>query len=247
VTAFLDRSLRGESASAALFHDPDLQAAWLPGVTPVVRYDDGTGVGVARFDEDVDPTTASLPGSTAHGEALAIWREGDPRYRSGQGRDANAVTLGWQAGDVLAAYRVAWPADLGLDLRPASSVRLDVARGTSAFPDGTPAPTGPLDAHVVLVDAAGRRAAVPLSAGGGVPPDLPSALARLGALALPRFAPQRYPIFATLELPLASFLAATPELDLGALRGIDLEFDLVPDGVVVVRGIELVPAPATLR
>ena len=245
ITAFLEATVRDQSGYRDLFRRPEVAASWLPPVTTVMRYDDGAGIAIADYDEDVDPTTASLPGSTASGEGLVVWREGDPRFRSRVERQVNAVTLGWrEAGtDADPAYRLRWDDDVDLGAHDGSSLRLEIARGTTAFPDGTPVPTGPLDAHVVLGDAAGRRAAVPLSFGQGVPPDLPARLSRAPLFALPRFTPSRYPLFATVELPLEAFLEADGDLDLASLVALDLEFDLVPEGLLVVRSITLVNAP----
>ena len=245
ITAFLEATVRDEIGYLDVFRRPEVAAAWLPPVTTLMRYDDGAGIAIADFDEDVDPTTASLPGSAARGEDLAVWREGDPRFRGRVERQVNAVTLGWrQVGtDTEPAYRLRWDDQIDLGAHDGSTLRLEVARGTTAFPDGALAPTGPLDAHVVLGDAAGRRAAVPLSFGQGVPPDLPARIARAPLFALPRFTPSRYPLFATVDLPLEAFLEAEGDLDLASLVALDLEFDLVPEGLLVVRSITMVNEP----
>jgi hypothetical protein len=242
ITAFLEATVRDQIGYLDVFRRPEVAAAWLSPVTTVMRYDDGAGIAIADFDEDVDPTTASLPGSAAGGEGLVVWREGDPRFRGRDARQVNAVTLGWRVAgtDTAPAYRLRWDDQIDLGAHDGSTLRLEVARGTTAFPDGTPAPTAPLDAHVVLGDAAGRRAAVPLSFGQGVPPDLPARLSRAPLFALPRFAPLRYPVFATVDLPIEAFLEVESDLDLAELVALDLEFDLVPEGMLVVRSIALV-------
>jgi hypothetical protein len=58
---------------------------------------------------------------------------------------------------------------------------------------------------------------------------------------LPRFAPDRYPVFATVDLPLRDFLADERDPDLAAVVALSLVFDRAPTGMLVVRAVSLVP------
>lgn len=243
ITAFLEATLAGAPDHREVFRDPR-SAPWLPATAYVTRVDEGGAVVLAGFDEDVDPTTGSLPGTAIAGEGLTVWREGDPRFRSGTRREGNAVTLHWRDDDEPAAYRLALPEALAA-LTPGgaeAALRIDVARGTSGLGDGAEPVRGTLDASVVVEDSAGRRASVPLSRGVGVPPDLPSVIARLPTLQQARYQPPRYPLYQSVQLPLAWFREAEPELDLADARSLALVFDRVPEGAIVIRQIALVPA-----
>jgi dienelactone hydrolase len=243
ITAFLEATLAGEPAYREVFRDPR-SAPWLPATAYVTRVDEGGAVVLAGFDEDVDPTTGSHPGTTITGEGLAVWREGDPRFRSGTRREGNAVTLGWRNDEgSTPSYRLALPEALAA-LAPGgvgAALRIDVARGAGALGGGSEPVRGALDVSVVVEDSVGRQASVPLSRSIGVPPDLPSVIARLPTLQQARYDPPRYPLYQSVQLPLAWFVEAEPELDLADARSLAFVFDRVPEGSVVVRQIALVP------
>jgi hypothetical protein len=243
VTAFLRASLLGETQQYDVLRNPVGHAPWLRTEGVVARYDAGGAVPLASFDEDVDPVTATLPGATVHADGLAVWREGNARMRL-TAREQNAVTLGWLPSDTAAAYRLDLPAPL-TTLTPDGAgavLRLDVGRGAAPLPGRAAPPTGPLDASVVLVDGAGREASLPLSRGGGVPPDLPATFTRFPPFEQPRHRPERYPLFATVDLPLAWFpTEAGAGFDIEDVREVALRFDLVPEGAIVLRRLVLAP------
>lgn len=251
VHAFLRASLLGEREFLTLFRDPRAGAHWLPATSYVTRFDDGSGLELLAH-AGVDPTIGALQGSGVHGEGLALWRVGDPGFRAGVVRDVSATTLGWVRDDDAPApsHRLTLPRPLAALLADvagsdadagAATLTLEVARGYVALPAGTPAPTGPLDLSLVLTDAAGRSASVPLSSAQGVPPHLPSLVARFAPLAADRYRPAAYPLYQRIDVPLAELLATAPELDLASVTEVALVFDRSPSGVIVVRSMRLHP------
>jgi len=245
VHAFLRASLLGERAYHALLRDPRAGAAWLPPTNYVTRFDDGLGVELLGGPTGVDPARGSLPGSTVTTEGLALWRVGDVGFRSGVTRDATAVTLGWSRADGAPppSYRLTIPLPIGdLVAAPsAATLTLEIGRWDRALPGGIAVPTGPRDLSLAIVDDAGRVASLPLSDAQGVPPHLPSPLARSAALAPAWFRPTTYPLFQRIDVPLAALLAREPALDVARVVEIALVFDREPVGAVVLRSLRLEP------
>jgi len=97
MTAFLEASLMERLEYLDLFRDPRRGAAWLPADDILItRFADSQRLVVADYSEDVDVTTATLPGATIRGDGLALWREGYLALRSSTQRNPAAV-LGWRA------------------------------------------------------------------------------------------------------------------------------------------------------
>jgi dienelactone hydrolase len=244
ITAFLQASLQEETEYRELLRDPRRGADWLPPTSFVTRFDAGPDVVLIGEADDVDPTRGSLPGSRVTAEGLALWRVGDPGYRSGVPRNASAVTLGWSRdeGEPPPAYRLLLPVPLAelVDEPLETLVTLEVGRGRGPFADGSPAPTaGPLDLSLAIVDQAGTTSSLPLSSAQGIPPHLPTVVTRLGPFEAMRFRPDAYPLFQRIDLPLAALLESAPELDVGQVLELALVFDRTTEGIVVLRSLRL--------
>ena len=245
VHAFLRSSLLEEEGYRALFTDLRHGIHWLPPASYVLR--SATGDDLTLFEPSVEPGTGTLPGSVVTGEGLALWRVGDPEYRAAVRREATVVTLGWATDDGAdpARYRVTLPLDLrayaqllGAPLE-GSTLTLELGRGRGSLPGGITAPTGALDASVVVTDSAGRTATLPLSHAQGVPPHLPSVVTRLGAFEAVRYRPDAYPLFQRIDLPIAALQAENPDLDPASVGTVELVFDRVPAGVIALRSLRL--------
>ncbi|HUK13435.1 MAG TPA: hypothetical protein VLW17_09030 [Thermoanaerobaculaceae bacterium] len=96
VTAFLEATLEGRSEYAGLFRDLRRGRAWLPDDAYLTRYADATFEAVATYDEDVDVTTATLPGATIAGTGLAVWREQRLPWRKGDTKQVSVAYVGWR-------------------------------------------------------------------------------------------------------------------------------------------------------
>jgi len=245
VHAFLRSSLLGDDGYRALFADLRVGAHWLPSASYVLR--SALGDDLVLFEPSVDPAAGTQPGSVVSGDGLALWRVGDPGYRSDVQREATAVTLGWSTEDGAepARYGLTLPLALGAYATALGSpidqtvLTLELARGRGPLPGGVATPTGALDASVVVTDAAGATATLELSEAQGVPPHLPSVVTRLGAFEAVRFRPDAYPLFQRVDLPMAAFTAANPSLDPASIDRVELVFDRVPAGVVALRSLRL--------
>ncbi len=244
VGAFLEASLRDDARYRPLFHDPRTGAAWLPEGVYNTEYVAAGDMPLATFDEDLDPTTASLPGVRLSQHRLTDWREQRIQLRRGL-RDTSAVWLGWRG--------IADPAHFALRLPdglPTADALSFAMADTGATPRRTPDtdasdapdagdPDAPLDLSVRVTDRSGQTATLPLGRYGALQrvqqPDLFKAAWVRGQV-------RPEPLFRTWILPLRDFVAENPTFDPGALQEIAFVFDRSPQGVVALSRVALVPA-----
>jgi len=64
---------------------------------------------------------------------------------------------------------------------------------------------------------------------------------RLAPFEAIRYRPDAYPLFQRVDLPLAELLATNPALDLARTFELALVFDVVPEGVLALRSLQLGP------
>lgn len=107
----------------------------------------------------------------------------------------------------------------------------------------------PVDLSVELTDASGERARVTLSDYGAIRRPLETYVMRRRDLERQRFQSHWELILQTFSIPLRDFVADNRNLDLRQLRSVDLVFDQVHGGEVVVDHIGFTPDmdPAVLR
>lgn len=137
ISAFLEATLHDEKPYVQLFRDARSARAWLPDDLYVTRFQDNSFQGVATYEEDVDVTTATLPGATLAGSHLALWNEQDLPFRRGSSTKQNqAVFLGWRPGPA-ASYAVRLPQSLpeGFVVGTGSSLVLSLADADKEPPD----------------------------------------------------------------------------------------------------------------
>ncbi len=97
ISAFLDAAVKGGTDYLPLFRDARAGAAWLPKTTYVTRFQDSTFRPLADYEEDVDVTTASVPGAAIAGRGLKLWKEMDLPFRSRGTKENQVAVLGWRA------------------------------------------------------------------------------------------------------------------------------------------------------
>lgn len=242
ISAFMEAALRDQAGYRALFRDPRVAAAWLPDTIYLSQYADAETRRAATYEEDIDLTTASLPGATLHGENLTIWREQIVPLKW-ETLANSAVYLGWdnaaQAGP--ARYTLALP-EGAVATGPGSALVFSLAdAGESPRPDARRAAAGepaPLDLTVEAVDRSGRAARLPLSHFALLQPQLRGRIAKVDASSV--VSPSE-PVFQTFEFALADFAVANPQFDPTALAEATLIFDRTPSGVVILDEIGVRP------
>lgn len=249
LTAFLRAAVNGEEGYRAVLADPRAGARWLPSVVLVGNYADARTAPLATFDEDLDPTTGVAPGVAIAGGNLSIQHETYGKLRYGA-LDTYLAMIGWdervhRSG---ARYGFTFAAPRAL---PAAGALVFAASdaGTDTLPEGfkppktaEPAPkirTG-LDWTVVLTDAAGHEARVPLSSDEKLYPQIVGLTRRAPAIDIGMHSEL---VMRRFRLPFAAFVQANPQLDLTQVRGVRFDFDRSPRGLVALDDVGISPGP----
>lgn len=226
ISAFLEATLRDETAYRELFRDLRSGREWLPQVAYITRYADSHTAYVATFEEDVDATTATLPGVTLRGEHLSQWQEKKAELKWGD-QQTNAVYLGWKQEGEAAQY--------SLDLRGAefevsaeSSLVFSLAAGSSD--------REPLDLTVEVVDRAGKAARLPLSYVAPLQPQIEFHILKARFLEEPGMRSAE-PVFQSYIFPWAAFQAVEQEFDPTALAEVRWIMDRSEKGVVILDDV----------
>jgi hypothetical protein len=253
ITAFLDATLLGKKEYVPLFQDHRAGAGWLPDTIFINRYSSSHTRIIADYDEDIDPTTTTLPGGDIDAVNLTGWRE-QPLGPPGNMEvlETRGAYLGWDV-DAIAgepSYTVLLPPDTvtlaGSTLvfaladgndnpNPRGLRRRD--RSAPTHPPWNASPRPPIDFTIEVIDAAGARARLPLLNLSLLQAQLESRVWKTG------FLPPRLPeaAFQTISAPLAAFQAQNPAFDPTRLARVRLVFDRTPAGVVIVSEIGLLP------
>jgi dienelactone hydrolase len=239
ISAFLEATLHGEDGYEALFRDLRRGRAWLPETISLHQYQAADTRLVGTYEEDVDPTTTTLPGGQVTGRHLTVWRE-RPAAAKWEDMGDQTVYLGWdrEATSATASYAIDLPTR-GLTLTAASTLVFALA---DANEDPTPNVEStetedtvePIDLTVAVVDRAGEVARLPLSHFSLLQPQLEAQLGK--APFMSPFPPSEV-VLQHFEFPLADFAAANPALDPASLAQVRLVFDRTAAGVIVLDNV----------
>ena len=256
IASFLEATLNGDRRYRALFRDPRRGASWLPEGIYLHQYTDDTFVPIADFEEDLDVTTGSAPGTTIRTEGLALWREESLMHRDGRAQGSAAVVLGWRAGaapsyTIDLANGVPPAADgeavLTLAIAPSPERAKATASGPGAVDDGEPSSAeegaaderpparigdaSPIEFEVELMHRDGTRRRVAADAFSRVAPPLKVRYLKSAAANLDAYGNLWEAVLQTVELPLGMAAA-----DIAAIT---LHLDGTRDGTVIVDAIGL--------
>jgi Chlorophyllase len=251
LSAFLQLTLQGEERYRPLFEDARNGAGWLPDGFLINNYADSSTRWLANFEEDLDPATGSSPGVTIDGQNLSVWREDFVALKFST-LDTHVVLLGWDerfnAGT--ATYRI----NLS-DSEPAITAESSLVFGASNaaisslpesfHPKGIKLTSGeegrqPLDWSIILTDATGTEARLPISHDQLLYPQIKSYTRRFGALSS---VPSSELVMRRYSFPLEDFVTVNPRLDVKRLRSIRFDFDRTPRGVIALDDVGLARAP----
>ncbi len=249
LSAFLQTTLMGKDYRPFL-QDPRRGAAWLPKGYLAADYAESSTAWAATFDEDLDPGTAATPGAAIVGRNLSIWRETDVKLKV-RPLDTYVALVGW---DDRVAKGASYRVDLGSAAAaagPGADLVFSAAdAGIGSLPKGFKPPKpkvktkdvkAPLDWTVVLVDAKGAEARVPLSRDQVLYPQIKGmtrAFPEIDGAKASEVVMRRY------RLPLAAFAAANPALDLASLKAVRFDFDRSMRGVIALDDVGVAPAAA---
>jgi hypothetical protein len=251
LSAFLQVTLNGEERYRPLFEDARNGAAWLPDDFLINNYADSGTRWMANFEEDLDPATGSSPGIALDGQNLSIWREDFAKLKSST-LDTHVALLGWdervhaQPGSFrinLGDFAATITTDLSLVFSASNAAISSLPK--SFHPKGinlTEEEEGrqPLDWSIVLTDAVGTQARLPLSHDQLLYPQIKSNTRRFGVLSS---IPSSELVMRRYSFPLKDFVAANPRLDLSRLRTVQFDFDRSPRGVIALDDVGLARGP----
>jgi hypothetical protein len=251
LSAFLQLTLHGEERYRPLFEDARNGAGWLPDGFLINNYADSSTRWLANFEEDLDPASGSSPGITLDGQNLSVWREDfvELKYST---LDTHVVLLGWdervhaQPGSYrinLADSAQAITADSSLVFGASNAAISSLPK--SFHPKGISLAEGeagrePLDWSIVLTDAEGAEARLPLSHDQLLYPQIKNYTRRFGALSS---IPSSELVMRRYRFPLKDFVTINPRLDPKRLRSIRFDFDRTSRGVIALDDVGLTGGP----
>lgn len=259
ISAFLETSLAGNRAYLPLFRDHRAGAPWLPEDRYISRFEDSTFRPVADFQEDVDVTTGSLPGTVIAGDGLAVWREEELDWRQASRRsskDNSVVYLGWRGEE--ARYVLTLPPgmaaewDLGEDdllvfsaadsgeepPEPGAEEGGEEAGGGEDDGEEDDGEKPPLDFTLELESAGGVIVRLPVSRFRSLPLPMESRFTKFSPDTEEGIYGDAWePTLQTYELPVAAFTAREPAFDPGRLTAVRFLFDRTAEGVLILDGV----------
>jgi len=215
IGAFLARSLNGETGYDAFFRDPRAGRDWLPDDVVLTHW-----ASSGRVEPTVELRPGQPDGPVATGFEIAGSR--DPMLRDRTVIGDASLYLTWSG-----------PASLHVPLEAVAdridpTGRLTISLGLAT--EAPAEPVDPLDPLIVLRDAAGTAAELRLADVSPMRPLLPTRLWKLDVLG-DRYMPAEkiaWPaerFLQTHAIDLARFIDAAPDLDLGTLVSVSIEFD----------------------
>jgi dienelactone hydrolase len=246
LTAFLQDTLGGKDGYRPLFEDARNGAGWLPNVYLINNYADSDTRWLIDF-KNLDPAVGSAPGVRISGQNLSIWRDSFIKLKSTP-LDAYGVVLAWddRVHKAQASYRIDLDTPVagvtggtslvfGLSSAGMSSLPKDF-RGAGRRSGGKHDEGQPIDWSIVLTDASGAEARLPLSHDQLLYPQIKGNVRRLAAIDSGRpseIVVRRY------RFRVSDFVLANPRLDPARLRSIRFEFDRTPRGAIVMTDVGL--------
>lgn len=226
-SAFLEATLRGKREYLPLFRDPAFGAAWLPVTTYINQFEDSDYRAIADFDEDIDVTTATLPGCVIEAQGLTDWREPGLSFRNGLPMENTAVILGWSN---TGSYTLSLPEGSLCGWPPGTGALLafSLAESRNELPSGEA-----LDLTVEVEAWDGRVGRVALSSIKPLPRAIPVRFAK-SERRNKRYGAATELVFQRYEIPLAVL-----GIDLPELSAVRFRFDRSAGGAIALDDIGL--------
>lgn len=259
ISAFLDATLKGETAYLPLFMDARTGREWLPETIYLSQFEHSSSKFVCRFEEDLDLSTTTLPGGFIEGQGLTVWREQVVDLAWGT-QDTRAVILGWRRTEqdsIVPSYTISLdpgslPLHMGSSLvfsladtgeeapPPERAGEVDDAEGGDGpgglDPEAGEEPSGfvPLDFTVELSDATGQVVRFPISRFSPLQPRLSRQLTKLPFM---QQVADAETVFQFYHFPLDQVVPEGSGFDPGQLIRIRLVFDISNEGVVALNNL----------
>jgi hypothetical protein len=267
ISAFLDATIKGTIEYQPMFMDHRLARNWLPQTIYLNQYQQSGTKFIANFQEDLDLSTASLPGSHIMGHDLSVWREQSISLQWGD-YNSRGVILGWNTKDqdsIFPCYSIHWPsgsvitnenyklifdlADTGETADPLPVKEKDNAGNEPEKNENAQEHTnnddqeekeepGFIDFTIQLKDGNGHILEFPLSSCYPLQPPLKRKFTKLGFL---QSASESETILHKFYFPLNHFVETNPEFDFTSIAGISFVFENSKPGVIALNNIGFIP------
>jgi hypothetical protein len=260
ISAFLDVNLKGDTVYRPLFEDYRYGRQWLPKQLYFNQYESSRAAFIARYEEDLDLQTATMPGVTISSEHLSVWREALHKLMWGD-HISRAAYIGWNREKVdslvgkytfnLADSAALQPEGKSLVFSMAESNEssLHVQKGKSAKEEKkeekqaekeekkeekNPEEKKPLDFTVELTDSKGAHIRFLLSECMPLQPQIQKKLTKFAFLNQNDDA-ESIPDF--FHFNLDTLQSKHPEFDMHRLRSIGFIFDQSKSGVIILDDV----------
>jgi dienelactone hydrolase len=257
ISAFLDLNLKGDSAYKPLFADYRYGRQWLPKQIYFNQFESSQSTFIARYEEDLDVQTATMPGVSISTEHLSVWREGLHKLMWND-HITRAAFIGWNregADTVPGVYTFMLPDSSDLQLNGKSLVfslaesdesSSHVTKGKKADEekkDEKPAKSEKkdkdgekkaIDFTLELSDEQGNKVRFPLSDCAPLQPQIQKKLTKFACLNSNDDA-ESIPDFYYFDLD--ALQKKHPAFVMNKLRSVRLVFDKSPSGVIILDDV----------
>jgi hypothetical protein len=234
VSAFLDASMKNKSDYVDIFQNTQYAANWLPETIYINDYWDARTTSIIDFSEDVDPSSASLPGATITGRNLSKWKEEfvETKYGSIVQNAYKAVNLAWDAeSGKNPSYSICLPDDFST--AEASQIVFSVAdKKPEKFNVGDEL----TDFTIELEDNNAQKVTLSLNELGTLYPMLEGNFVKWP---IDKMGMSREAVFQRYSIDLSKMTFKNKEFDTSNIRKISFLFDLVEAGDIYLRNVGL--------
>jgi len=251
-SAFLEVVLNGRDEYLPIFKDARNAAAWLPGTFYINQFSSSAQQPIADFEEDIDPTTISIPGGRINSQNLSRWYETGNEIKYDE-LDTHSAVFAWDKkfSEEIARVDFLLPGD-GLD---AGGDRIIVASlsaaGVDTMPDdwedddeeskeASDAEDGDkdkmLDWSIVLTDSTGTTALLPLSHDSVLYPKINAIPRRAGFL---DSSDPTEVLFRRFEFPVSAFEVTNAAFDATSITQISFVFDRSEKGAIIIDDLSI--------
>ncbi len=243
IAAFAEIILNNNLTYRALFINSQAGADWLPEILMLNTYKDSNTTDLITYEEDLDVTTGTVPGSKLSGNNLKIWREEILKFRDKDTQSNNAVVLGWVKDSIKTKtfYRIDFSKSIPIDsiyalmisMAPGNPDELNKYGGEK---DQKSEADPTINFQVQLEDSLGNTAIADIGKLKKLKPRLKVQFVKLRWLHTENYGDVWEPTMETVELPVDQFMSAAP---LKALKSIIFDFSPSDKGVLILDEISL--------
>lgn len=237
-SAFLEATLKGDDLYRALFEDYRTGLDWLPDDYYINRYRDASHRTIADFGEDIDVTTATLPGVILEGKNLTVWKEQHSPTRYKSTKEDSAVYLGWKNdGDETASYSITISDAARNELNLVESWEFCFsAVPTLEKPEEEDFENDPANFSIEFQDRQGESVSVPINRFRAMLPVLPSRYRKFRKEES-MHGTRWEPALQSFRIPSTVLQNLNPVFNPELLREIRFVFDQSPDGLIILDEI----------